>query len=439
MLPYFKKSEKNLNFEALNRKYHGVDGEQSVSRYPYVDRPSIMIINAYHEKGLPPIDVNGAYQVGGMQIQTSSQDGERVSTNNAFIQSIRYKRKNLTVKVKSEVFKILIDKNNVAYGVKYNKDGVVHTAFAKKEVIVSAGSINSPKLLMLSGVGPKEHLSKLNIYVKKDLAVGENLHDHVTFNGYVIALPNKTSTMIDPEKMLQEVYDYSKMKLKRGPLAYNGLVNSIAFLKSDPSLPAPDVQIHVDRTFLKEFVTEPVAYDSITIFPTGFYNGILPRIMTLTPKSRGKLLLNPSDPYGPPKIYSGYFEDPSDLVPIIKVVRFYLTLENTKAFRSHGAYFVREPLPACKNYPWGTDAYTICLAKSYTSSPYHPVGTCKMGPKWDKKAVLDARLRVYGISRLRVIDASMMPFVVRGNTNAPAIMIGERGAAFILEDWLKNY
>ncbi|XP_028165078.1 glucose dehydrogenase [FAD, quinone]-like [Ostrinia furnacalis] len=436
VLPYFKKSEHNLNLEALNRKYHGVDGEQYVSRYPYIDDPSIMLTEAFHEGGLPFRDYNGAEQVGTMQAQSVVKDGERVSTNNAFIQPIRYKRKNLTVKPNSEAIKILLNEHKRAYGVMYIRNGKIRTAYAKKEVIVSGGAINSPKLLMLSGIGPKKHLEDLHIDVVKDLPVGENLHDHVTFNGYIIALPNKTNTMVDQQEILDGVYEYSQQKYKTNPLAGNGAVNSISFIKTEPGLRAPDIQFQMDVTVWEEYIREPALVDSVAIFPTAYYTGVLPRTMNLVPKSRGKILLNATNPYGPPLIHANYFGDSRDFLPIIRGVRFLLSLENTKAFRSRGAYFVKKPLKVCDHLHWGSDEYTVCLAKAYTSSPYHPAGTCKMGPKSDKTAVVDPRLTVYGVEGLRVIDASIMPVVVRGNTNAPSIMIGERGVAFVLEDWL---
>ncbi|KAJ8708604.1 hypothetical protein PYW08_009986 [Mythimna loreyi] len=134
VLPYIKKSEKNLNIDRLNRKYHGVHGEQSVSKYPYVDRPSIMLTIAFHERGLPIADFNGAFQLSTMQSQAFAKDEERVSTNNAFIQPIRYKRKNLTVKTKAEATKILINKHKVAYGVKYIQDGHVYKRTLRKKL-----------------------------------------------------------------------------------------------------------------------------------------------------------------------------------------------------------------------------------------------------------------------------------------------------------------
>lgn len=439
VLPYFKKSESNMNIERLDRKYHGAKGEQTIARYPFIDIPSIMLTEAYNEGGLPILDWNGAEQEGTMQSQAFSEDGERVSSNTAFIQPIRYKRRNLTVRPNSEAVKILVDRHKRAYGVQYVRDGKLHTALAKKDIILSAGAINSPKLLMLSGIGPKEHLEALDIPVVVDLHVGYNLHDHVTFNGMLIALPNETATTVSNEERLEHIRRYRDMKVKSGPISGNGPVNSVSFLKSDPGLPAPDLQYQVDQCFWEEVIQDPVLFESTSIWPTAFYNAVMPRTMNVAPKSRGRLTLNVTDPHAAPVMQPDYFGNPEDLLPLVIGVRFLISLENTEAFKTRGAHFVKIPLPACRHLSWGTDEYTVCLARSYTSSPYHPVGTCKMGPEWDKTAVVDPRLRIYGISGLRVIDASIIPVVPRGNTNAPSLMIGEKGVDLVLEDWLPNY
>lgn len=438
VLPFFKKSEKNLNIEILDSRYHGVMGEQYVSLFPYVDEPSLLATKAFIEKGLPLVDHNGAQQVGVSQAQAFSRSGKRVSTNTAYIQPIRYTRKNLTVKVNSEAIKILIDENKRAYGVIYVQNGTKFIAYANKEVIVSAGVVHSPKLLMLSGIGPKDHLGRMNIHVIQDSAVGENLHDHVSFDGVTVALPNKTATTVGENEILEAIRNYANMKIKRGPLSANGPLSTIAFIKTDPSLDAPDIEYHFSNLYnWREFLDEIFNAQDTPIFPTAFYDALLIRTMNIVPISRGKLLLNESNPNGPPVLYPNYLDDERDIIPLLKGMKFLLSLEDTEAFRSSGAYFVREPLAACKSYEWGTDEYYTCLAKQYTAATYHQGGTCKMGPKWDEKAVVDNELRVYGVCGLRVIDASIMPFVVRGNTNAPTIMIGERGVDFVIKHWKK--
>ncbi|XP_045455217.1 glucose dehydrogenase [FAD, quinone]-like [Melitaea cinxia] len=436
VLPFFKKSENNKNIEELDKRYHGVSGEQYVSRFTYIDKPSIMMTKAFMERGLPLTDHNGPQQVGVSQTQVTAYSGKRDSTNTAFIQPIRYRRENLIVKVNAEAVKILIDENKRAYGIIYLSNGQKFTAFSKKEVIVSAGSLHSPKLLMLSGIGPNDHLEQLGIPVVQDLAVGENLHDHVSFSGVAVALSNETATTVSQIEILKAIQEYAGMEVNHGPLSGHGSSSTNAFFKSDPNLIAPDVQCHCrDIHDWKEYFNDPLTAGSLQIFPKSFYNAVTPRIGNIAPKSRGVLLLNASNPYGPPLIYPNYFGDESDLIPIVKGMRFLLSLENTEVFRSTGSYFVRDPMPACKDYVWGSDDYHICLAKSYTSTTFHYVGTCKMGPKWDKKAVVDNELRVYGVSGLRVIDASIMPVIVRGNTNAPSIMIGERGVDFVIKYW----
>ncbi|XP_052743712.1 glucose dehydrogenase [FAD, quinone]-like [Bicyclus anynana] len=435
VLPFFLKSERNMNKDAVDSDYHGAKGEQPVGWFPYVDDPANMLVEAYNERGIPFRDYNGAEQVSTMQLQAFQVDGERVSANKAFISPIRHKRTNLFIKSEAEVTKILIDKNDNAYGVEYVKGGVTYKAHATKEVIVSAGTINSAKLLMLSGIGPREHLESLNIPVIQDLAVGENLHDHVSFDGIVIALSNDSSTAVSNKEMISSVKKFHKMKIKKGPLTGLGPVMSSVFLKTEPYLTSPDLQNQASPIReLKNLLRNGLTIENL-YWPAAYYEGVIPRTMNLVPKSRGKLLLNEDDPHGPPRLHVNYLGDDRDLIPLMKGVRFLLSLENTEAFKARGAYYVREQMPHCKQHEWGTDEYFLCLIKQYTSTTHHQVGTCKMGPKWDKKAVLDNKLRVYGIKWLRVIDASMMPVVIRGNTCAPAMMIAERGIDFVIKEW----
>ncbi|CAH0714788.1 unnamed protein product, partial [Brenthis ino] len=436
VFPYFIKSENNLNIGSLNPSYHGIGGEQYISYLPYIDDPTLMLIDSFLERGFPIIDYNGREQVGNNQAQAFSINGERVSTNRAFIKPIRYRRKNLAVETNAEVTKVLIDENKKAYGVNYVQNNIKRTAYAKKEVIICGGTISSPKLLMLSGIGPKEHLENVGITVIQDLPVGKNLHDHVSFNGIILALSNETATTVSDDQVLQDIKEYDSMRIKMGPLSGNGPANFIAFAKTEPSLDAPDVEFQVGHEpDWRDLIDHLDTVDAASILPTAYYNGLTPRVMNLVPKSRGEILLNASNPDGPPLIFPNYLDDENDFIPLLKGVDILLSLENTTAFRTNGAYYVREEISACKDYEWGTKEYFICLAKTYTSTTYHPVGTCKMGPKSDKTAVLDNELRVHGVEGLRVIDASMMPVIVRGNTNAPAMMIGERGVDFVIKYW----
>ncbi|XP_049881173.1 glucose dehydrogenase [FAD, quinone]-like [Pectinophora gossypiella] len=440
VLPYFKKSERNLNKEANNHKYHNIHGPQPISRFPVIDLPSRLILDSLKELGLPVRDVTaGNFQYAAFQIQAFGQDGERASTYTAYIQSVRYKRKNLIIKPNSEVTSILIDDKKRAYGVRYIRNGKIYTAKVTKDVIVSAGTINSPKLLMLSGIGPKKHLEEVNIHVKQDLPVGENLQNHVGMSGLLIAFDNITSPLVSQSEMIALLREYKQMEVKRGPLSSTGIYNTHGFMKSHESLRAPDIQIQSYQVLLNDIMSDPEPFERLKIFPNSIYDAISIRAQNIAPKSRGCVLLNATNPNGPPLLYANYLADPKDIIPMQRGVQFLKNLESTQPFISGRARFVRFVYPACEDTDWGTDENTECMARHYTYVLGHQVGTCKMGIETDPTAVVDPRLRVYGIAGLRVIDNSIMPQVTRGNTNAPAVMIGEKGAAMAIEDWLHNY
>ncbi|KPI96023.1 Glucose dehydrogenase [acceptor] [Papilio xuthus] len=447
VLEYFKKSE---NFsEPLtkeNKKYHSKEGYLNVQKieaaHPFED----VIIKAATEVGIKHLnDINGANQMGITRSYSTIKEGKRHSTARAFLSPIK-DRPNFHVIKNGFVSKILFHpKSNKVSGILIQKDGKEIVVHAKKEVIISAGSINTPHLLLLSGIGPKEHLESFNIEVKADLPVGENLQDHVFFPTYFSTptehkfntLPAITTAF--SEYILTNEGIYSDVN----PHRIIAFVNS-----SDPNAVSPEVQCHY-------LVLPPKIANLIDIL--GLHNlteevknkfeeinennsVIVVYDVLLKPKSKGKIMLKSTDPREYPLIYADYFKDPDDLNVLIRNAKKYiLTLENTETFKQFGLKLNWLDIEACRGLDKGSDEFLACIAKEMTFSLYHPVGTAKMGPDGDKTAVVDPELRVRKIEGLRVIDASVMPSIVRGNTNAPTIMIAEKGADYLKKFWLKEH
>lgn len=438
VLPYFKKSENNHDEEAKDKYYHGTGGYLTVERFPYQDENVNIGFQAYRELGLEVIDQNSDRQIGVMLLQHTVKHGRRQSTNIAFIRPIRKQRKNLKIETKAHVIRVLIDpKTKTAYGVEYLKNNQITRVFAKKEVILSAGALNSPKILMLSGVGPADHLEEMNIEVLENLSVGQNLQDHPTPNGVIFALTNKTATIVSDEERERDVYRYKEHN--DGPLSATGTVQLNAFIqtKYEESHDRPDIQLTLDAINVENFIKDPILTYKTNVLPLAYYNGLVLRPILLNPESRGYIKLNQTDPiYGAPLFYANTFYERIDLLRIVEGIKQGLNLLKTNAFKEVGARLVSNSLPGCEEFEFGTDQYWECVITLYTATIFHQVGTCKMGPKSDRTAVVDPELRVYGIKNLRVIDGSIMPKVVRGNPNAPIIMIGEKGSDLIKHAWL---
>ncbi|CAK1547681.1 unnamed protein product [Leptosia nina] len=439
VLPYFEKAIGNQRFKFFeNDKYYRPEGYLNVEKFAYVDEATKIISTAFNEKGIPRLELGLETRVGADINLSTSKAGKRQSTNAAFIKPIRKKRQNLRIITKAQATKILIDPlQKEAYGIEYYKDGKFYEAYARREVIISAGSINSPKLLKVSGIGPQDELESLNIPVIADLRVGHNLQDHVTTDGLIISFPNEISTLANEDELLEDVQDYyNQPKIKYGPLSTTSIINAIAFINTNGSLNGPpNIQFHFDGRRVDDYYADPASYMASNILPLSQYNGVGARALLLTPRSRGVVLLNKTDPvFGPPLIYPGFFQYQEDIDTLIAGILFAVSLEDTHIFKHFGLSFVKIPLEGCTEYEWGTSEYFVCLLTHHTATIYHPVGTCKMGPAWDKEAVVDPRFNVYGVERLRVIDSSTMPNITRGNTNAPTIMMAEKGSGIIKED-----
>ena len=404
VLPYFVKSETNTR---LGAPLHGRSGPLQVEDRVYSHELSHKFVDSAVSAGLKPTDdFNGESQEGAGLYQVTCKKGRRWSTNEAYLKPAR-SRTNLTVTTGALAAKVELEGER-ATGVTFRQSGREHTVHASREVVLCGGAINSPQLLMLSGIGPKSHLGEIGIDTRVDLSgVGANLQDHP-----VVPMLWDTQGTTDLAQ-LNNVKNFARWKARgTGPLASN-VGEAGAFFSSREGLAAPDLQIHVA--------------------PSGFYdNGMHEpnrRMVTAAPtlvnvQSRGHIRLRSADPGWHPEIEAAYFEDQVDLDAMLAGMR------RTWEIVTQGA------LGAHVTTPWElpeapSDEDLVEHARTWGQTLYHPTSTCAMGSGED--AVVDPDLRVRGISGLRVADASVMPAVCRGNTNAPTIMIGEKAADLIKE------
>nr|BAM18228.1 glucose dehydrogenase [Papilio xuthus] len=334
------------------------------------------------------------------------------------------------------VVKILLDDNSKVYGVVVKYKGEEIKVFASEEVIISAGSINSPQLLMLSGIGEKNHLESKNIDCKVDLpGVGKNLQDHLTINVPIFGTMPYSQSEI--EKLISfPLYSYNRT----GLLAQSGFPHTLAFYSRNRNATYPEFEVHLDfwyknSTDAKNFFSmfkEPIYENFVKIIEK--HDSIVYQFNLLHPYSRGNIYLNTSNPYDHPLIYANYLDDERDLDATVEGIRMLTRIVKTDYFKSINAFLGRYNWPKCNKYKLNSYDYWRCIAPQIVTTIYHPVGTCSMGPD-PSSAVVDSRLRVHHVKGLRVIDASIMPNITGCNTNGPTIMIGERGSDLIKEDY----
>ena len=381
VLPYFKKSE---DYYGGASQYHGVGGPLSVSRHTTPNPLTEVFIEAAVRAGHPiNYDFSGPELLGVGYTDTTTRDGQRCSAAAAFLKPA-HNRRNLTVQTGARSHRLLIE-NGRCNGVVYEEGGQLQTVRAASEVIVSAGAIGSPHLLLLSGIGPASDLNKLGIRVHADLpGVGQNLHDH----------------------LLTFVIHEASREI---PAPKHNILEAHLFAKSDPRLPAPDHQ--------PLLMCNAPPLPTLEI-PANAY-AIAPGI--IRPVSRGELKLTADDPAAPLHLDPRYLSEPADLNALVHSLEVSIEILESPAF---GKWRKRAVWPKAK-----TRAERIQWVRETCETYHHQAGTCKMGI--DAMSVVDPQLRVYGIDGLRVADASIMPAVTSGNTNAPSIMIGEKAADLI--------
>ncbi|XP_073944933.1 ecdysone oxidase-like [Choristoneura fumiferana] len=447
---YFKKSEKMVDPFILNnpelRKNHGTEGELIVDQlnFTHAGIPELLT-RGYKEIGLKYLDdLNGDTQMGVGKLQGNNYKGKRVSTATAFLNPVR-ERKNLFVLKDTFANKVVFE-GKEAKGIEVTlSDGGTATFYANKEVIASAGAVNTPVLLMLSGIGPKYHLEELGIEVLADLPVGENLQDHVRITIPVTVITGAEKR--DDKFWLKAAAEY--LIEQNGPHATNydqPTVNAFLSVPDDKSL--PDVQVDhnyflPNTSYVFSACHNLMSYQEEICKQFTTFNSekemLLFFVALCRPHSTGKILLRSTNPKDFPKIYSKYFSDDRDMKIFVSNLKRVAQIVNTPSFKAVNAELKRVQFKDCDDTAFGSDAYWECMTRTLTYNVYHPVGTAKMGKADDPTAVVDSRLRVHGVKGLRVVDASIMPTITSVNTNIPVVMVAERAADFIKDQHLKKH
>ena len=443
VLPYFEKSEGMTDTKLFeyprNADLHSADGPVKISRPVTLESTAVIDdirLDSYEEMGIPRVlEINGPEIVGAARPHFTFYDGRRSSTAEAYLRPAK-DRSNLKVATYSTVTKVLIDPESLrAYGVRVTtSDKKTIHVYADKEVIISAGTINSPKILLQSGIGPVEELSKFGIETLVDLPVGKNFHDHQLIqliyqgqSGFLSAIQN---ILAAPQ------LDTLPVPVQSGHFRVNSNYSDLSELQ-------PHFQFF--NTYVGAGGSAAIVLACKTIVNFGnelcysqgaanVYNEIdNVMVVLLHPSSRGQVSLKSADPLDDPIIDLGYFRDPNDLKVTVEGVKFMNTLINTTYFRNVEGSIVRFSGTGCEDLEWGSDEYWECFVKNTVTSILHGVGTCSMGPT----GVVDERLRVHNVAGLRVVDASIIPLIPSGNTNAPVMMVGEKAADMIKADHLQ--
>ena len=413
VLPYFKKFECQENGE---NEYHGVDGELKVSNLRLKREIAELFIQASQEIGIPyNPDCNGEQQEGVGYFQQTSFKGFRKSSYRSFLNKKIRSRKNLTIVTNTQVSKLIFEDKRVT-GVNciqsYNQPD--KTIYANNEVILSAGSISSPQILQLSGIGDAKQLEKLGIdVVHNNPAVGKNLQDHLQVR---MVFKTNTRTLNDELNTWwkKALIGLQYFLFRTGPLTLSA---SQVYVFTNTSLDGsrPNIQFHM----------QPLSADKPGdgVHP---FSAFTMSICNLRPESRGEVTINSADPTQLPKIIPNYLSTEGDRKIAIDSIKVARKIAEADSLKKH---ILDEYVPG---QSFISDEELLEAAKNNSQSIYHPVGTCKMGD--DENSVVDEQLKVHGISGLRVVDASIMPELVSGNTNAPTMMIAEKAAEMILSD-----
>jgi choline dehydrogenase-like flavoprotein len=415
VLPLFKRAENN---ERIHDAFHGHGGPLNVAdRRNSGPFPDYFLDAARQAGHAINADFNGATMEGCGLYQVTQKNGERGSAARGYVHPLMEgptKRSNLTVFTKAEAEQLVLDGKR-ATGATVRIGSTLHTLNARREVVVSGGALRSPQLLMLSGIGDPAELQRHGIAVQHALpGVGANLQDHPDFI-FGFAVDSLDLIGFTPRGFMRLASEWWRHRREKRGLMCTNYAEAGGFLKLTPDSPAPDIQLH----FVIAIVDDHARH-------LNYRHGLSCHVCLLRPRSRGSLKLASTAPGAMPLIDPAFFADTRDLDDMVAGYKMTANLLNQPALAKH----YRDDM-FTKGV--GTDDEIRAIIRNRADTVYHPVGTCKMGPAGDALAVVDAQLKVHGMQNLRVIDASIMPTLIGGNTNAPTVMIGEKGAQMMLQ------
>ncbi|XP_026314157.1 glucose dehydrogenase [FAD, quinone]-like [Hyposmocoma kahamanoa] len=419
---YFYMTEGNKQVGTLvNASYHSSNGTLPIQQFNEQPHFLYEILNAINETGLPVLsDMNDPYTPDGFVIaQTMSDDGQRVTTARAYLKP-QSERPNLNVKTNAHVTRVLLDGKN-AYGVEYiNENGETKTITASKEVILSAGALNSPHILLLSGIGPKETLDKFKIPLIADLPVGKNLRNHVGLTLYFLVTKMNNTQILDWSVFTEYMLE------RNGPMSSTGITQLTGILYSslaDRSRDQPDLQFFFNGFYAECSKTGQI--DEVIGDGDCYLNGrnISANGVLLLPRSIGYLTLKSTNPLDPPLFFPNFFDEPEDMVMAKDAARYLQKIFESDTMKNkYGVILDPEYTQGCDSSKEWSDAWIECMTRLHTDAQNHQLGTAAMG------MVIDPELKVYGVSGLRVIDASSMPTQPSGNPQGAIMLVAEKGA-----------
>ena len=413
VLPYFKKAEHN---EMFDDEFHGQNGPLNVSKIRHENKPTKDFVETASKIHGYNKDFNGLDQEGIGFYQTTQKNGKRCSAAKAYLVPV-LDRENLTVMTDTNVNRIIIE-NKKAVGVECIDDkGNSFEIYSEKEVLLSSGAFGSPQILLRSGVGPIEEITKHGIALQHELpGVGKNLQDHIDYLSV-----HKYNSMELIGFSLKSIFYKFPLEIIKYVFAKVGMFTSTVaeaggFIKSRDDLTIPDLQLHFAPAMVIDHGRTSV-----------WGHGLSCHVCLLRPKSRGEVTLHSADPFEDPKIDPKFLSHPDDMRDMIAGYKKMMNILNSGAVSKYTSSHVQRPVDI------NNDKDIEQAIREDADTVYHPVGTCKMGN--DEMSVVDDSLKVYGIDGLRVVDASIMPTLIGGNTNAPTIMIGEKASDMIINDW----